>query len=565
CTTDQTGSQSVTTETTNKPSGGNDNSNKITSLQAVIDSSDIKDGSEIDLSQYKDISDFNYNATINKSITIKNGNDLKGATLKVVTDGVVLSGIKQASVTTQSSLKISSSSLSSLSISEVSRGRGVSDNAKINPPTVETDSTTVASAVTVAIENAQIVAEKFTANEINLAGMNTQLTLKDNVSNISKITTDTVCQVVLEKGASDTIPNSTDKITVSGSGELTQIDMTVQEGFTLVALTPMSSIKTLLKKGDSIDFTNLAMLGTYVSTSKMKIFRANLTVDFTETFSKLEKNFTVTIGDDKKEIFKDGEPTDFDWAKLENCVAEIDSDFANKSHDYKQFKFNIAVIGADIEELPEFELKSIEVQTGSAKTKYIVGDILDLRRLLVLGNYEQGKYSYNGIITDYELDPPNGTLLTIAGTQNVTVTVGDKTETIEITVKEVKPEIKRYAIQFNNNGGEGTVANQDMTCDVSADLTANTFTRTGYTFQGWAETANGDVKYANQARVNNLSATNGTIVTLYAVWTANTYKVTLNNEGVTNIIDVTFDTIVPTITNLPTKTGFTFGGYWTQA
>ena len=260
CPSDQAGSQTA------QPT---ENGGKITSLQAVIDSDEVKDGSEIDLSQYASVKDFNYNATINKSITIKNGNDLKGAKLEVVSDGVTLSGIKQASVTTQSSLKISGSSLSSLNIGEVPRGRG---NNKINPPTVETDNTTIANAVTVSIENAQITAETLTANEINLAGMNTQLTIKDKETSISKITTDKVCQVVLENGTSDTIPSSTDKITVSGSGELTQIDMTVQEGFTLVALTPMSSIKTLIKKGDSIDFTNLTMLGTYVTTSKMKIF-----------------------------------------------------------------------------------------------------------------------------------------------------------------------------------------------------------------------------------------------------------------------------------------------------
>ena len=532
CTTDQTGSQSGTTETTNKPnggSGGNDNNNKITSLQAVINSDEVQNGTkkEIDLSEYSDIKDFNYNATINKSITIKNGNDLKGATLEVVTDGVTLSSIQKANVTTQSSLKISSSSLSSLSIAAVpsanasqisGRGTSATLSDSSNPPTVETDNTTVTSAVTVAIENAQIVAETFTANEINLAGMNTQLTLKDNVSNISKITTDKVCQVILEKGVGTNIPNSTDKIEVSGNGELTQIDMTVKEGFTLVALTPMSSIKTLLKKGDSIDFTNLVMLGTYVSTSKMKIFRANLTVDFTETFSKLEKNFTVTIGDDKKEVFKDGKPTDFDWATLENCVAEIDSDFANKSHDYKPFKFNIAVIGADIEKLPEFELKSIEVNADNVK-EHTVGDTLNLRGLVVLGNYEQGKYSYNGIITDYTLDPPNGTPLTAAGTQNVTVTAGGKTETIEIIVKDVKSQIKRYAIQFNTNGGEGTMANQDMTYDVSEDLSANSFSKDGCFLVGWSKNSTDTTAmYMDKQKISNLSENNGATVTLYAIW-----------------------------------------------
>ena len=260
CPTEHSDSQNV------QPSG--DDGSKITSLQAVIDSDEVQNGTlkEIDLSKYANINDFDYNATINKSVTIKNGNDLKGATLNVVSDGVTLSGINQASVKTQSSLKISSSSLSSLSIAAVSssgslssvevNGRGDNDrtstglSARINPPTVETDKTTVANAVTVSIENAQITAEEFTASEINLAGMNTQLTIKDKISSISKIKTDKVCQVILEKGTGTNIPSSTDKIEVSASGELTQIDMTVQDGFTLFALTPMSSIKTLLMKGD---------------------------------------------------------------------------------------------------------------------------------------------------------------------------------------------------------------------------------------------------------------------------------------------------------------------------
>ncbi|MBR6062467.1 MAG: hypothetical protein IKP67_10360, partial [Spirochaetales bacterium] len=287
CTTDQIGSQSGTTETTNKPSGGsggNDNNNKITSLQAVINSDEIQNGTkkEIDLSEYSDIKDFNYNATINKSIKITNGNDLKGATLKVVTDGVTLDGIQKANVTTQSSLKISSSSLSSLSISEVPRGRG---EEKINPPTVETDNTTVTNAVTVAIENAQIVAETFTANEINLAGMNTQLTLKDNVSNISKITTDKVCQVILEKGASSSIPTTKEKINVTGNGELTQIDMTAVSNKKLIAFTPMSGVKSVVKKGSAIDFSDVVMLGTYFSKgSGIKVFRALSEGELIDTF-----------------------------------------------------------------------------------------------------------------------------------------------------------------------------------------------------------------------------------------------------------------------------------------
>ncbi|MBR6060573.1 MAG: hypothetical protein IKP67_00745, partial [Spirochaetales bacterium] len=42
--------------------------NKITSLQAVIDSDDTKSGDTIDLSQYSDIT--NYSANINKALTM---------------------------------------------------------------------------------------------------------------------------------------------------------------------------------------------------------------------------------------------------------------------------------------------------------------------------------------------------------------------------------------------------------------------------------------------------------------------------------------------------------------
>ncbi|MBP5706999.1 MAG: hypothetical protein J6W76_06910, partial [Spirochaetales bacterium] len=51
------------------------NGGKITSLQVLIDNTD---SGEIDLSQYKDITE--WDANINKSLTISNGSDLQGAT-----------------------------------------------------------------------------------------------------------------------------------------------------------------------------------------------------------------------------------------------------------------------------------------------------------------------------------------------------------------------------------------------------------------------------------------------------------------------------------------------------
>jgi uncharacterized repeat protein (TIGR02543 family) len=58
-------------------------------------------------------------------------------------------------------------------------------------------------------------------------------------------------------------------------------------------------------------------------------------------------------------------------------------------------------------------------------------------------------------------------------------------------------------------------------------LTANGFTRTGYTFGGWSRTADGAVEFSDAESVTNLTVTPNDIVTLYAVWV----KVPDNNNG----------------------------------
>jgi len=49
-------------------------------------------------------------------------------------------------------------------------------------------------------------------------------------------------------------------------------------------------------------------------------------------------------------------------------------------------------------------------------------------------------------------------------------------------------------------------------------LRANTFIRTGYAFIGWALSINGQVLYQDKQDVQNLSATDGAEVTLFAIW-----------------------------------------------
>lgn len=89
-----------------------------------------------------------------------------------------------------------------------------------------------------------------------------------------------------------------------------------------------------------------------------------------------------------------------------------------------------------------------------------------------------------------------------------------------------------YNIEFNANGGKGTMESQPFTYDVAQTLSPNSFSRGGYIFIGWSTEANGNVVYNDQAEVINL-ATSGT-VKLYAQWEAGAsteYKVVYYGEN----------------------------------
>ncbi|HBU01591.1 MAG TPA: hypothetical protein DEB20_03380, partial [Acidimicrobiaceae bacterium] len=100
--------------------------------------------------------------------------------------------------------------------------------------------------------------------------------------------------------------------------------------------------------------------------------------------------------------------------------------------------------------------------------------------------------------------------------QNMVVVIPSTTTTIPVN----------STVTFDANGGSGVMANQVVRSGTTAALTANAFTRAGYTFAGWATSPTGSVAYANSAAFT--AAGN---VTLYAVWTPVTYTVTFNANG----------------------------------
>lgn len=71
-----------------------------------------------------------------------------------------------------------------------------------------------------------------------------------------------------------------------------------------------------------------------------------------------------------------------------------------------------------------------------------------------------------------------------------------------------------YKLSFSANGGSGTIASISVEEGSEITLPENTFTKTGYSFAGWATSADGNVSYSDKAKI---SITGN--ITLYAKWT----------------------------------------------
>ena len=96
-------------------------------------------------------------------------------------------------------------------------------------------------------------------------------------------------------------------------------------------------------------------------------------------------------------------------------------------------------------------------------------------------------------------------------------------------------EAKDYTISFDANGGEGTLDAITATYGTEVTLPANTFTREHYTFDGWSLTSEGTVAYEDKATVSSINDYED--VTLYAVWSINTYTVSFDANGGTGTMD----------------------------
>lgn len=128
-------------------------------------------------------------------------------------------------------------------------------------------------------------------------------------------------------------------------------------------------------------------------------------------------------------------------------------------------------------------------------------------------------------------------------TQIANGSTGDKTFYAKWTAN-------KYTVRFHENGGTGSMADQEFTYDVEQVLTGNAFTLENALFVGWATSEenakNGTVTYTDGQSVSNLTTTKDGVVNLYAVWA--TISITSHPEYIRTLDRLTLNI---SYTNIP--------------
>ncbi len=123
-------------------------------------------------------------------------------------------------------------------------------------------------------------------------------------------------------------------------------------------------------------------------------------------------------------------------------------------------------------------------------------------------------------------------------------------------------ELEICNIVFYANGGTGSMKSLSAKNGETIKISANLFKREGYKFIQWNTSSNGSGKsYKDKASIKVTSN-----LSLYAIWEANKYTIKFDlNKGSgskPNDVTATYGASLPSISEIPTKSGYIFMGWY---
>ena len=128
-----------------------------------------------------------------------------------------------------------------------------------------------------------------------------------------------------------------------------------------------------------------------------------------------------------------------------------------------------------------------------------------------------------------------------------------------------KWKVDTYTINFNSNGGKGKTSSVKCKYNRDCKLTSNGYYIYGQKFVEWNTAPDGTgTSYKNKEKVKNLSNENGTVITLYAQWYEQVFKIKyVLNGGINNDNNpTTFKSNDLVWFESPTREGYIFEGWY---
>ena len=104
-----------------------------------------------------------------------------------------------------------------------------------------------------------------------------------------------------------------------------------------------------------------------------------------------------------------------------------------------------------------------------------------------------------------------------------------------------------YTLVYNMNNGTGMTTSTTQANNPSFTVQANSFTREGYTFEGWATSADGAVEYLPGSRIT----ISGTSQVLYAVWSEVSVEIPEEDPPLSDTPDVEIPEEDPPLSDTP--------------
>ena len=538
---------------------------QLTTLQQVVDN--VNAGEEIDLAEYENLTD--YNAVINKQLTIKNGS-LSNAKLLVDSENVKLNKVEKVSVTTLSGsyLTITNSKLDDLlllgrsdSNGDLSRsfnlhffikescvtvdGISTVDNVTMNfsKAKLKISGESVAKTVNV-LDDATVSGkiEKLIVDELNTAvtlenadianvimnGFNSQLAVSDTATVLKNVSINTECKILCNVTIEDE-----SHMEFTSDGQLTVVDMT--EKPQLVSLSVLNRPTNIFSDNGEIDFTGLKVGGLYENVTS-DIYTSAGKEENKEAFMKLEIDYDVEVISEKDGIItirisKDGKECTFEMfdsekiakytvkhcqEKLENGKYDIIVTADNETKTGKIGEYTNATPKTYEGYTVVEPIKQVEIKADGNTIVYVYYD----RKTVVL------TFDLVGGSGETKIEGKIGAKLTVeVPTKEGYNFVGWNPQLPEtfpaenMTYTATWAKKGDYVITYELNGGTNA-DNPPSYNEETLPITLADAIREDYIFDGWYT----DKDFAEASKVTEIPNGSTADITLYAKWIARTLE-----------------------------------------